>query len=168
MHPKLKSCTRILAISFERKNTRIETASFLLDTTEYSKSKSHRFRSTFSQIREQCLQSGQLFEDPEFPATDASVFYSQPRQFVWKRPSVSSICFQFPFCVLGGEHSSELDTFCSVITGGDAARIFEVSGSEVRFHNLARILQGFQELFFVRSLGATSKLSKQPVLVFLA
>ena len=46
---------------------------------------------TFEQIKAECLRSGQLFEDPDFPAIDASIFYSRkpPRSFVWKRPGVS-------------------------------------------------------------------------------
>ncbi|GLH12038.1 Uncharacterized protein GBIM_16706, partial [Gryllus bimaculatus] len=39
-------------------------------------------------IKRSCLKRGELWEDPEFPATQASVFYHQtpPFQFVWKRP----------------------------------------------------------------------------------
>lgn len=46
---------------------------------------------TYEEIRDQCLQEGRLFEDPDFPAVDSSIFYSRspPRPFVWKRPSVS-------------------------------------------------------------------------------
>ncbi|XP_071765087.1 calpain-9 [Centroberyx gerrardi] len=43
---------------------------------------------SFEQLRQECLQRKVLFEDPDFPAADASLFYSQsvPLQFEWKRP----------------------------------------------------------------------------------
>uniref|UniRef100_A0A671Q9N8 TAF5-like RNA polymerase II p300/CBP-associated factor-associated factor 65 kDa subunit 5L n=1 Tax=Sinocyclocheilus anshuiensis TaxID=1608454 RepID=A0A671Q9N8_9TELE len=43
---------------------------------------------TFEQLRQECLQRGKLFEDPDFPAVDDSLFYSQrvPVNFEWKRP----------------------------------------------------------------------------------
>ncbi|KAK7574346.1 hypothetical protein V9T40_011537 [Parthenolecanium corni] len=42
----------------------------------------------FERIKRSCLKRGELWEDPDFPATQASVFYHQkpPFQFVWKRP----------------------------------------------------------------------------------
>lgn len=42
----------------------------------------------YERIRRSCLKRGELWEDPEFPATQTSVFYHQtpPFQFVWKRP----------------------------------------------------------------------------------
>ena len=48
-------------------------------------------RRKYDDIREQCLREGKLWEDPDFPATDKSCFYSRrpPRAFAWKRPSVS-------------------------------------------------------------------------------
>lgn len=46
----------------------------------------------YSTLKRQCLQSGLLFEDPRFPATDDSLFYQGNRigRVVWKRPRVSS------------------------------------------------------------------------------
>ena len=46
---------------------------------------------TYSEIKAECQSSGRLFEDPDFPAVDTSIFYSRapPRPFVWKRPHVS-------------------------------------------------------------------------------
>uniref|UniRef100_A0A672NMX2 Calpain-9-like n=1 Tax=Sinocyclocheilus grahami TaxID=75366 RepID=A0A672NMX2_SINGR len=43
---------------------------------------------TFEQLRLECLQKGKLFEDPDFPAVDESLFFSQrvPVNFEWKRP----------------------------------------------------------------------------------
>lgn len=42
-------------------------------------------------IKSQCASSGVLFEDPEFPCVDSSIFYSRPcnRRFEWLRPQVS-------------------------------------------------------------------------------
>ncbi|XP_015833872.1 calpain-A isoform X3 [Tribolium castaneum] len=42
----------------------------------------------FYELRDQCLQRGELFEDPEFPPTDSSLFYSHrpDRRFEWRRP----------------------------------------------------------------------------------
>jgi calpain len=42
----------------------------------------------FLKIREQCLKDGTLFEDPEFPAEDSSVYLNRipPQTLEWKRP----------------------------------------------------------------------------------
>lgn len=47
--------------------------------------------SEYERIKRSCLKRGELWEDPEFPATQASVFYHQtpPFNFQWKRPKVS-------------------------------------------------------------------------------
>lgn len=46
----------------------------------------------YHELKRQCIQQGQLFEDPEFPASDESLFYQKvPRGKVeWKRPKVMS------------------------------------------------------------------------------
>uniref|UniRef100_A0A3B4ZYN4 Calpain catalytic domain-containing protein n=1 Tax=Stegastes partitus TaxID=144197 RepID=A0A3B4ZYN4_9TELE len=31
---------------------------------------------SFEELRHECLQKGVLFEDPDFPATDSSLYYS--------------------------------------------------------------------------------------------
>lgn len=51
--------------------------------------------SEYERIKRACLKRGELWEDPEFPATQASVFYHQtpPFQFQWKRPKVRKIFF---------------------------------------------------------------------------
>ncbi|GFV48219.1 calpain-A [Trichonephila clavipes] len=43
----------------------------------------------FAKIRDRCLQSGTLFEDPEFPAEDSSIYFSRrcPGSMEWLRPS---------------------------------------------------------------------------------
>ena len=45
---------------------------------------------SYEDVKAECLKSGALYEDPDFPATDVSVFYSRkpPRSFEWKRPTV--------------------------------------------------------------------------------
>lgn len=47
-------------------------------------------RKSFEQLRQECLQKGILFEDPDFPATDSSLYFSQsvPVAIEWKRPTV--------------------------------------------------------------------------------
>ncbi|XP_033831568.1 calpain-9 [Periophthalmus magnuspinnatus] len=43
---------------------------------------------SFEDLRSECLQRGVLFEDPDFPAEDKSLFFSEnvPVNFEWKRP----------------------------------------------------------------------------------
>ncbi|XP_060105774.1 calpain-6 [Heteronotia binoei] len=42
----------------------------------------------YRELKLQCIEQKKLFEDPEFPASDASLFYSgpPPRKVEWKRP----------------------------------------------------------------------------------
>ncbi|XP_062429658.1 calpain-9 isoform X3 [Rhea pennata] len=42
----------------------------------------------YEALRQECRRRGVLFEDPDFPATDASLFFSEkpPVPFIWKRP----------------------------------------------------------------------------------
>lgn len=44
----------------------------------------------FNTIRNQCLSTGALFEDPEFPACDESLMFSRrpDRNIEWLRPMV--------------------------------------------------------------------------------
>ena len=46
----------------------------------------------YEAIVHHCVKTGELWEDPEFPAVQASVFYHQtpPFSFQWKRPHVSN------------------------------------------------------------------------------
>ena len=48
--------------------------------------------SDYENIVRHCIKNSQLWEDPEFPAEQSSVFYHQkpPFTFQWKRPRVSS------------------------------------------------------------------------------
>jgi len=45
----------------------------------------------FEVLRDQCIQRGALFEDPDFDTVDSSIFYSKSpdKRFEWRRPSVS-------------------------------------------------------------------------------
>lgn len=56
---------------------------------------------SYADLKKHCLQQGVLFEDPDFPAVDASLFFSRkpPRPFVWKRPK--DICAD-PKLFVGG------------------------------------------------------------------
>uniref|UniRef100_A0A3B3CY23 Calpain catalytic domain-containing protein n=1 Tax=Oryzias melastigma TaxID=30732 RepID=A0A3B3CY23_ORYME len=46
----------------------------------------------YAELKRDCIQRRKLFEDPEFPANDSSVFYEEkPFGIVeWKRPGVSA------------------------------------------------------------------------------
>lgn len=45
----------------------------------------------YADLKRDCLQKKKLFEDPEFPANNSSVFYREPPPGTvqWKRPGVS-------------------------------------------------------------------------------
>lgn len=60
-----------------------------------------RKQADYETVRRQLLQNRQLFEDPDFPAVDQSIFFSQkpPRPFEWKRPH--ELC-QNPQMFVGG------------------------------------------------------------------
>ncbi|XP_072318748.1 calpain-9 [Eucyclogobius newberryi] len=62
---------------------------------------------TFEELRSECLQKGALFEDPDFPAEDASLFFSQsvPVNFEWKRPK--ELC-ENPEFILGGADRTDI------------------------------------------------------------
>jgi len=56
---------------------------------------------TYEEYREECVKSGKLFEDPDFPAVNTSIFFSKspPKPFEWKRPSEITPDAQF---IVGG------------------------------------------------------------------
>ncbi|RUS84596.1 hypothetical protein EGW08_007623 [Elysia chlorotica] len=62
---------------------------------------SYKKQLSFAEIQEACMKSGSLFEDPDFPAADISLFFSKapPRPFVWKRPK--DICDNPQFITKG-------------------------------------------------------------------
>lgn len=47
-------------------------------------------KQNFSEIRNDCLKKGILWEDPDFPAANSSIYFSYDcgDQFEWKRPGV--------------------------------------------------------------------------------
>lgn len=53
--------------------------------------------SDYEKIKSRCLELGELWIDPDFPAIQTSVFYHQtpPFDFVWKRPKVHFDFFRF-------------------------------------------------------------------------
>ncbi|KAM8772553.1 calpain-9 [Acanthopagrus schlegelii] len=62
---------------------------------------------SFEQLRSECLQKGVLFEDPDFPATDSSLFFSQsvPVNIEWKRPK--ELC-EDPKFIVGGADRTDI------------------------------------------------------------
>ncbi|XP_034969472.1 calpain-6 [Zootoca vivipara] len=61
----------------------------------------------YYELKRQCLEEGKLFEDPEFPASDASLFYNTPPlgKVEWKRPKELS---EDPHLVVNGISSHDL------------------------------------------------------------
>ncbi|KAG5278429.1 hypothetical protein AALO_G00098900 [Alosa alosa] len=62
---------------------------------------------SFEEIRQDCLRRNVLFEDPDFPAVDSSLFYSQsvPINFEWTRPK--EIC-KNPKFILDGASRTDI------------------------------------------------------------
>ncbi|KAL1005968.1 hypothetical protein UPYG_G00066270 [Umbra pygmaea] len=60
---------------------------------------------TFEQLKQECLKKKKLFEDPDFPACDASLYYSQsaPLNFEWKRPG--EVCKNPKFILDGADRT---------------------------------------------------------------
>jgi len=56
---------------------------------------------SYDEYRAECLKEGKLFEDPDFPAVNTSIFFSKspPKPFEWKRPSEITPDAQF---IVGG------------------------------------------------------------------
>lgn len=48
---------------------------------------------TYEELHRKCLEKNILYEDPDFPPNESSLFYSQksPVKFEWKRPRVSNL-----------------------------------------------------------------------------
>lgn len=64
---------------------------FILSTQKDMSSSVQLFRhQNYHELKGQCIQQRRLFEDPEFPASDESLFYQSapPRKVEWKRPKV--------------------------------------------------------------------------------
>ncbi|XP_030071108.1 calpain-3 isoform X5 [Microcaecilia unicolor] len=61
----------------------------------------------FEKLHKKCLERKILFEDPDFPTNDTSLFYSQhfPIKFQWKRPP--EIC-KNPQFIIGGANRTDI------------------------------------------------------------
>ncbi|XP_005043513.1 PREDICTED: calpain-9 isoform X2 [Ficedula albicollis] len=61
----------------------------------------------YEQLKRECLQRGVLFEDPDFPACNSSLFFSEnpPIPFVWKRPGD---IVKDPKFILGGATRTDI------------------------------------------------------------
>ncbi|XP_072714081.1 calpain-9 isoform X3 [Ciconia boyciana] len=49
----------------------------------------HSSGKAYEELKQECLRRGLLFEDPDFPACNSSLFFSEkpPVPFIWKRPT---------------------------------------------------------------------------------
>lgn len=63
---------------------------------------------SYNILKNECLRVGCLFEDPEFPTIDKSMFYSQPIPLgtKWKRPK--EICSK-PLFIVNEANAHDLD-----------------------------------------------------------
>ncbi|XP_029016566.1 calpain-9 [Betta splendens] len=95
---------------------------------------------SFEQLRNECLRKGVLFEDPDFPATDASLFYSQsaPVSFEWRRPK--ELCTDPKFIVGGADRTD-------ICQGqlGDCWLLAAIASLTLRPEILARVMPPDQE-----------------------
>ncbi|NXM07857.1 CAN3 protein, partial [Tyrannus savana] len=62
---------------------------------------------TYEELHKKCLEKNILYEDPDFPPNDSSLFYSQksPVKFEWKRPY--EIC-ENPRFIIGGANRTDI------------------------------------------------------------
>ncbi|KAJ7403177.1 calpain-3-like [Pitangus sulphuratus] len=62
---------------------------------------------TYEELHKKCLEKNILYEDPDFPPNDSSLFYSQksPVKFEWKRPH--EIC-ENPRFIIGGANRTDI------------------------------------------------------------
>ncbi|XP_041324557.1 calpain-9 isoform X2 [Pyrgilauda ruficollis] len=61
----------------------------------------------YEQLKQECLRRGVLFEDPDFPACNSSLFFSEnpPIPFIWKRPGD---IVKDPKFILGGATRTDI------------------------------------------------------------
>ncbi|XP_062400197.1 calpain-9 [Sardina pilchardus] len=95
---------------------------------------------SFEEIRQDCLRRNVLFEDPDFPAADSSLFYSQsvPINFEWKRPK--EICAN-PKFILGGASRTDI---CQGQLG-DCWLLAAIASLTLREETLARVVPHDQD-----------------------
>ncbi|XP_010223195.1 PREDICTED: calpain-3-like, partial [Tinamus guttatus] len=62
---------------------------------------------TYEELHKKCLEENILYEDPDFPPNETSLFYSQkiPIKFEWKRPR--EIC-ENPRFIIGGANRTDI------------------------------------------------------------
>lgn len=91
---------------------------------------------TYEQLRQECLKKKKLFEDPDFPACDSSLFFSQavPINFEWKRPG--EIC-KDPKYILGGADRTDI---CQGQLG-DCWLLAAIASLTMHKDTLARVIQ---------------------------
>uniref|UniRef100_A0A8B9J266 Calpain 9 n=1 Tax=Amazona collaria TaxID=241587 RepID=A0A8B9J266_9PSIT len=67
----------------------------------------HSSGKAYKKLKQECLSSGVLFEDPDFPACDSSLFFSEkaPIPFIWKRPGD---IVKDPKFILGGATRTDI------------------------------------------------------------
>uniref|UniRef100_A0A8B9IC31 Calpain 9 n=1 Tax=Anser brachyrhynchus TaxID=132585 RepID=A0A8B9IC31_9AVES len=67
----------------------------------------HSSGKAYKELKQDCLRRGSLFEDPDFPASDASLFFSEkpPVPFLWKRPGD---IVKDPKFILGGATRTDI------------------------------------------------------------
>ncbi|XP_029595519.1 calpain-9-like [Salmo trutta] len=100
---------------------------------------------TFEQLRQECLQKKKLFEDPDFPACDSSLYYSQsvPINFEWKRPG--QLC-ENPEFIVGGADRTDI---CQGELG-DCWLLAAIASLTLHKETLARVVpndQGFDRSY---------------------
>ncbi|XP_029537849.1 calpain-9-like [Oncorhynchus nerka] len=100
---------------------------------------------TFEQLRQECLQKKKLFEDPDFPACDSSLYYSQsvPINFEWKRPG--ELC-ENPEFIVGGADRTDI---CQGALG-DCWLLAAIASLTLHKETLARVVpndQGFDRSY---------------------
>uniref|UniRef100_A0A7N8XAP0 Calpain 9 n=1 Tax=Mastacembelus armatus TaxID=205130 RepID=A0A7N8XAP0_9TELE len=95
---------------------------------------------SFEQLRRECLQKGVLFEDPDFPAKDSSLFFSEsvPVNVEWKRPK--EICSDPKFIVGGADRTD-------ICQGqlGDCWLLAAIASLTLKPETMARVVPPDQE-----------------------
>lgn len=92
-------------MDFDKKDVRGD----IVRITGNTDKKIHPFKNQdFERLKNECLRSGRLFEDPLFTPSDKSMFYTQPipSGAKWKRPG--EICSN-PSFIVGKADANDLD-----------------------------------------------------------
>ncbi|KAM7419853.1 hypothetical protein PAMA_016792 [Pampus argenteus] len=131
------------SFSFSVRNKKMPLHSALSGSTQALNTQSDG--KSFEQLRQECLQKGVLFEDPDFPATDSSLFFSEsvPIQFEWRRPK--ELCDDPKFIVGGADRTD-------ICQGqlGDCWLLAAIASLTLKKDALARVVppdQGFDHRY---------------------